>query len=445
MKGKQQGKIPQCSLMQKTLMEQLNPKDPLILLAKRIPWNVLEKEYAGFYAETGRPSKPIRLMLGLLLLKHVENLSDGRLMESWVRNPYYQAFCGFHEFQWRFPCDPSDISYFRKRIGEKGCTELFKMSVELHGEKALDPEVVLDTTVQEKAITFPTDARLHFKIIGKCLNIARTEGIQLRRTFRRELRKNARTIRFFRNSKHVQAQRKARKRVQTIAGVLVRELTRKLNPSDLPKYADALSLFSRVQSQKKNTKNKIYSLHEPQVACIAKGKENRKYEFGSKVSIAMTRTHNIIVGAANFQGNPYDGDTVAKTIASIREVTGKAPERIIADRGYRGRSDVDGTRISIPDTPSKAATACQKQKKRRDFGRRCAIEPVISHMKFNFRMGRNYLKGVLGDVVNLLLAVTAFNLRKWMLACPRPFFGLYALFKAFSPDRDAFSVACNMT
>jgi Transposase DDE domain. len=179
-----------------------------------------------------------------------------------------------------------------------------------------------------------------------------------------------------------------------------------------------LNIFDRVLQQNQKSRHKIYSLHEPQVACIAKGKQHKKYEFGSKVSLAMTKQSGVLVGVAHFWGNPYDGDTLDKTLDSIRSTTGQLPATIFADRGYRGRNTVQGVTVSLPKAPCKTATAPQKRLARKNFGRRSAIEPVIGHLKSDFRLARNYLKGAVGDVMNLLLAATAFNLRKWMRGLP---------------------------
>ena len=201
MKPKTPSQQRQYNFLYQDLLEQLNPKDPLLLLAKQIPWEMFEKEFSVLYADRGRPGKPIRLMVGLLLLKHVENLSDERVVEAWVRNPYYQAFCGVEHFQWRFPCDPSELVHFRKRIGASGVEKIFNASVTLHGAQALEQEVVIDTTVQEKNITFPTDTKLRLKVIDRCRELASEENIALRRSYRYELKKLRRVIRFSKGKK----------------------------------------------------------------------------------------------------------------------------------------------------------------------------------------------------------------------------------------------------
>ena len=161
----QSSNLDQGILLNGDLLEQINPKNPLMLLGQKIPWDFLEVELTPRYAECGRPAKPIRLMCGLLILKQLENLSDDHLMEQWVQNPYFQAFCGERSFQWKAPCASSDLAHFRKRIGEEGVEKIFQASVMLHGAAALEKEVLIDTTVQEKNITFPTDSKLLTKLV----------------------------------------------------------------------------------------------------------------------------------------------------------------------------------------------------------------------------------------------------------------------------------------
>lgn len=418
-------KISQGTFLYPDLIDQLNPKDPLLLLAARIPWEKLEAEFAPLYAERGRPAKSIRLMVGLLLLKQLENLSDEKVVEEWRRNPYFQAFCGMKTFQWQIPCEPSDFCHFRKRIGEKGMERIFRISVEIHGNEALESEVVVDTTVQEKNVTFPTDTKLRVKVIARCWKIAKRENLVLRRSYRREMKKLLRTIRFNRN-KNAKLRNRAMRRLKTIANALLNDITRKIVPEVRAKLDRELEIYSRAVNQKRNGKNKIYSLHEPEVACIAKGKEHKKYEFGNKVAFAQTITDGIIVGAQN-AFNEYDGKCLAPLLDQVEGMTGKRPERVFCDRGFRGRQEIGGTMIEIADVPKRDATSHYRRKAQAKFRRRSAIEAVISHVKHDFRMARNYLKGTSGDTINLLLAAAAYNFKKWMRATAVVFFGLFFL------------------
>lgn len=212
---------PQSQLFKGDLLEQINPKDPLMQLSQAIPWEVLEQEFAPLYPDFGRPAKEIRLMCGLLILKQLENVSDEKLLTSWVRNPYFQAFCGETTFQWRAPCVSSDISHFRRRIGEAGAEKIFGLSVKLHGREAVETEVLFDTTVQEQNITFPTDSKLRAKVIGRCWKLAGEHGIKLRRSYKREVKVLVRGINFTRGVKKNQIVSKYARRLKTVAGALV--------------------------------------------------------------------------------------------------------------------------------------------------------------------------------------------------------------------------------
>ena len=429
-------KQQQGNFLYQDLLDQLNPKHPLLLLAKKIPWELFEDEFKPLYAEIGRPAKSIRLMVGLLLLKQLENLSDERVVEAWLQNPYYQAFCGMKHFQWSFPCNPSELVHFRKRIGESGAEKIFQASVLLHGDRALEREIVIDTTVQEKNVTFPTDDKLRLKVIRRCWKLSSKEGIRLRRSYRRELKKLLRIIRFSRSARDEGNVRAAKRRLKTIANALLRDVTRKLPEERRNILLEELETYRKVVNQQRKDKQKIYSLHEPEVCCICKGKEHKKYEFGSKAAIAMTKTDCIIVGAKSFR-NEYDGDTLQGVLNQVAAVSGRSPKKAFCDRGFRGRDAEGCTAIVIPQAPSPNATEHMKRKARKNFGRRSAIEPVIGHVKNDFRLARNYLKGIIGDSINLLLAVAAFNFKKWMRAvAQRIFFVLCSLLAIMGTTED---------
>ncbi len=427
MKSKTPPKYTQGSFLYPDLIDQLDPDDPLLLLAKKIPWSYLENEFAPLYAERGRPAKPVRLMVGLLLLKQLENLSDERVVEEWRRNPYFQAFCGMKTFQWKMPCEPSDLSHFRKRIGEAGFEKIFQVSVSVHGKAALESEIVVDTTVQEKNITFPTDTKLCVKVICRMWKLAKKENIALRRSYRREIKELLRTIRFNR-TKNTKLKRRSVRRIKTIAKALLGDVERKLSPEKRKAITEDLQICHKAVNQKRNDKDKIYSLHEPHVFCIAKGKEHKKYEFGTKAAIAHTENSGIIVGAIN-AFNEYDGNILDTLFEQVELTQGKRPKIAYCDRGFRGKEEVGGTVIKIPDSDSSKKTEYLKRKARQKFRRRSAIEGINSHLKHDFRMLRNYLKGVIGDTINILMAATAFNLKKWMRATALYFFALFFISK----------------
>ena len=435
MKPKPSSRQQQGNFLYQDLLDQLNPKHPLLMLAKKIAWQFFEDEFKPLYSENGRPAKSIRLMVGLLLLKQLENLSDERVVEAWVQNPYFQAFCGMRHFQWCFPCNPSELVHFRKRIGESGAEKIFQASVLLHGDRALEREVVIDTTVQEKNITFPTDDKLRLKVIRRCWDLASKEAIQLRRSYRRELKKLMRIIRFKKSIQDKGKVKTAKRRLKTIANALLRDINRKLPEDRRNIHMKELEFYQKAVNQQRQDKKKIYSLHEPEVCCISKGKEHKKYEFGSKAAIAMTKTDCLIVGAKSFR-NEYDGDTLQEVIKQIAAISGKSPEKAFCDRGFRGRKTEGCTAIIIPKAPTSQTTEHFKRKARRDFGRRSAIEPVIGHVKNDFRLARNYLKGTIGDAINLLLAVAAFNFRKWMRAVAQMIFFAFCSLLAISEAKE---------
>ncbi len=404
----------QLSFLAPNLIDQLNPKHPLLQLAKRIPWAYFETEFAPLYAHTGRPAKPIRLMVGLCILKHLENLSDERVVQLWVRDPYCQAFCGEVEFQWKLPCDPTDLIYFRQRVGTAGIEKIFAASIVIHGDNAKEDEVCIDTTVQEKAITFPTDAKLYRKIIVHCVKIARANSIQLRRTYAKDIKQRKLECRFAGHPKNLSKARKAVKRLKTIAGRLVREIERKLPADVLQSSHERFTQFHRALQQKRGDKQKLYSLHEPHVYCMSKGKEHKKYEFGTKVSIATTRDSKIIVGALTFDSNQYDGHTLPEVLLQLKRLMQYEPAVALCDRGYQGKRNVNNTRILRPNSQTKDTNPKTQELMRKRFRKRAGIEPVIGHLKSDHRLNRNYLRGFAGDQMNVLLAAAAFNFKKWM-------------------------------
>lgn len=411
MLGREQGK-GQRDLFRPALKDFIDPEHPLVLLSEEIPWDDPESEFESLYSGTGRPSKPVRLMTGLLILKRVEDLSDEEVVARWVRDPYYQYLCGETHFQWEFPCEPSELVHFRKRIGEEGIERIFQLSVELNGEDADRDELIVDTTAQEKDITFPTDAKLAKKVAEQCWAIRDRENVRLRQSYTRTVKHLMKEQHFAHHPRRKKKAKRARKRLHTLARRLVRDIRRKLPEERLAHYAEKLDLFEQVLDQKKHDSRKIYSLHEPHVACIAKGKAHPKYEFGSKVSLAITPGTNVIVGVQNFKGNPHDSKTLEPTIAHAEEVLDKDGFReVTADRGYRGKKELRGARINTPDN-SKGRTPYEKRKYRKKFRRRAGIEPLIGHVKHDHRMARNYLKGEEEDTINALMAAAGFNFRK---------------------------------
>jgi IS5 family transposase len=288
---------------------------------------------------------------------------------------------------------------------------IFKESIKVNGKDGQEKDATTDTTVQEKNITYPTDSKLHKKIIKHCKAIAKRENIELRQSYTRTI-KNLTLLQRFRNhpKNHGKA-KKADKKIKTIAGRLIRELERKLPAKNT--YQLDLELYKKILQQKRTDTQKTYSIHEPHVQCISKGKEHKKYEFGSKVSIIATKNNGVIIGAINIPQNDYDAHTLEPAINQQQRLTGQVLNNNYVDRGYRGIKNVLGTNIIVADN-SKNNTAYQKQKLRHGFRRRAAIEPRIGHLKSDHRLSRNFYKGIFGDNINVMLAAAAMNFKRMM-------------------------------
>lgn len=395
-----------------TFEEQLDHTHPLYILANKINWRQFEDAFKHHYSEDkGAPAKPIRLMVSLLILKHVRNLSDESVVEQWAENAYYQYVSGEEVFAAKQPCVPTELIEFRKRIGEEGIELILKESVRINGKDGQENDGTTDTTVQEKNITFPTDSKLHKKIIAHCKSIAEKESVDLRQSYTRTIKKLTLLQRFRNHPKNHGKAKKADKKIKTIAGRLIRELERKLPAVN--DYQLDLELYKKILLQKRSDKQKIYSIHEPHVQCISKGKEHKKYEFGSKVSIITTKNSGVIIGAINIPKNDYDAHTLEPAIEQQRRLTGHALKNNYVDRGYRGVKNVLGTNIIAADN-SRNKTAYQKRKLRHGFRRRAAIEPRIGHLKSDHRLSRNFYKGIFGDNINVMLAAAAMNFKRMM-------------------------------
>lgn len=402
----------QIDVFRSRLDQMISAEHPLIQLSKELDWEWIEHELKGYYSSEGRPSIAIRTMVGMLLLKQLYDQSDESVMDRWIENPYWQYFTGETHFQVKPPFDPTDFVYFRKRVGME---KVLSLTVKVHAGAEREHVVQIDTTVQEKNITFPTDTKLQYRIIDYLWGIARQEQIILRQSYKFVL-KDLRLA--MHNGYHPRRRRKAnkaRKKVKTICGRLLRDVERKMNTEQLLYYAPWLDFYRRVMKQKRNDKDKIYSLHEPEVYCVAKGKVHKKYEFGCKVAVVRTEKSGVIVGVQSFETNVYDGHSLAPALEQcqriLEQIGGNRPKVAVVDRGCKGRKEIEGTQIMIPGKPKKTQSAYEKRKLRKMFRARAAIEPTIGHLKQDHRMARNYLSGVLGDAVNALMAGAAYNLK----------------------------------
>ena len=408
----------QRELFRPMLEDFIDMRHELVLLGEKIDWSYFENEFAPFYSDRGAPSVPIRLMVGCLMLKHLYNLGDERIPEFWVRDVYFQHFCGGVYFEHKFPFDPSDFVHFRNRVGEEGIEKIFAYSVKLHGKEVSSRSklVLSDTTVQENNTTFSTDAKLCKKVIDKCNKIAEKEGINQRQRYTRESKQLLRDTYNGKHPKRAKQARKAKKRLKTIANTQLRELKRKMSEEQKKLYDNDFELYERAVNQQKNDKDKVYSLHKPFTRCIAKGKPHKQYEFGNKVGLITTgkKGKKIITAIKAFLENPFDGHTIEPLLDQMNNNELKLPQELVYDRGGKGKTEINGVKIITPNKPKATDTAYHKQQKRKKFRARAGIEPIIGHLKTDFRMEQNYLLGEKGVQINAFMAATAWNLKKML-------------------------------
>ena len=413
-------------LFRTRLEDLINPYHELALLAKAIDWQYFENEFKSYYSEKGAPSVPIRTMVGCLMLKHLYNLGDEKVPEHWMRDVYFQYFCGGVFFEHKFPFNPSDFCHFRKRVGEAGIAKIFAYSVKLHGSDVANQAkfVLSDTTVQENNTTFPTDAKLCKKVIDKCNKIAEKEGIKQRHKFKKESKQLLRDTYNGQHPRRAKQSRKAKKRLKTISNKMLRELDRKMTEGQKNKHKITLDLFKRAVNQQKTDKDKVYSLHKSHTKCIAKGKPHKPYEFGNKSGLITggRKGKKIILAALGFIDNIFDGHTIEPLLNQMETNGLPLPKELAYDRGGKGKSEIKGVKIIIPSPPKNTDTQYQKKTKRKKCRARAAIEPIIGHLKTDFRMQKNYLMGINGVQINILMASTAWNLKKMMEKLKETFF-----------------------
>jgi IS5 family transposase len=395
---------------------------PLVRLARTIDWGFLEATFGAVYEDgAGRPPLPTRLMAGLAILKHTYDLSDEVVCELWLENPYYQYFCGEEFFQHRLPFDRSSMTHWRNRMGAERLQALLQESLAAATRSgAIKPadlaRAVVDTTVQPKNVTFPTDAKLVNRAREKLVTLAKKLGVELRQSYVRVGK-----IALVKHQRYAHARQfdragKALRKLKTYLGRVIRDIARKIDgePPLETAFASLLSLARRVRDQQRGQRGpKVYSLHAPEVECIGKGKPHKPYEFGVKVSVATTlkrcKGGQFVTHVQALPGNPYDGHTLARVIPAIEALLGNTIERLHTDAGYRGHN-------APPEYKFKVYTAKQKRRVtpqiKREMRRRSAIEPVIGHLKSEHRMDRNYLAGRHGDASNAILAAVGYNFRR---------------------------------
>jgi transposase, IS5 family len=406
----------QDDLLRPRLTNMIDMRHELVKLAALIDWEFFEREWAGFFpSDKGRPATPSRLVAGLLYLQHAFRLSDDAVVARWVENPYYQHFTGETFFQHRPPIDPSSLTRWRNRIGEEGVEWLLTKTIEAGKasgaveEKSLE-RVAVDTTVMEKAIAHPTDARLYERARSKLVTLARVAEVPLRQSYARLAPRLAAQAGRYAHAKQFKRMRKALRRLKGYVGRVRGDILAHLG--SIPAGAlrerllEALALTGRLLQQGPKDRGKLYSLHAPEVNCISKGKARVRYEFGTKVSVATTLTEGFVVGMRALSGNPYDGHTLAEALEQVEILTDRRPTLAVVDRGYRGHG-VEATRVLMSGTRRGLTPMLAKLLRRRS-----AIEPEIGHMKTDGRLARCPLKGAAGDAIFAVLCACGHNIRK---------------------------------
>jgi IS5 family transposase len=431
----------------------INLNDPLAVLAQRLAWAQIEASLAAKFerqdragqilegrdmfgptlvlegagtSNAGRPKLPIRLMASLLYLKHSFNLSDEELVVRWSENVLWQFFSGLDYYEHRLPCDATQIGRFRRDLGEDGMELLLKATIDTAvAIKAVKPKdlqrVIVDTTVQEKAIAHPVDSRLLEIARHKVVSAAKRAGIHLKQTFAKEGKELRRRASGYAHAKQFRRLKKVVKRQRTILGIVIREVQRKFKAPDFaadhPKAVSDLMMWleraERIRTQQRNDKNKLYALHAPEVECLAKGKARKPYEFGVKSAVVVSHKHGLMLGARTFPGNPYDGhilNAALEQATNLMQDHAVELKQIVVDLGFRG-VDADNPDVQIIHRGKfKSLTSQQK----RWLRRRQAIEPAIGHLKSDNRMDRCWLHGALGDALHAISCAAGYNLR-WLL------------------------------
>lgn len=389
----------------------VDSRHSLVKLAHKIDWEAFDREFETHFSDDGRPAIPTRLMVALHYLKYTYDISDEATLAHWVENPYWQYLSGRQHFEHTLPIDPSSMTRWRQRIGVKGAETLLSQTI-LTGieqgylKRAHCERVSVDTTVQTKDVRFPTDARLYDRMREVLVRAAGSDNIDLRQSYTRVGKRILRRQQSYGHAKQMRRAAGETKKLKTLLGRVVRDIERKtFYPSEDLK--EQLALAKQLLIQKRDSKDKIYSIHEPHVQCIAKGKAHQRYEFGCKVGFVVSTKGNWIVGAQAFDKNPYDGHTLQQSLNQAEQLTGVKVKRAVCDQGYRGHG-VTATDVSIvPRRKSHATRAI-----RRWWRRRNAIEPIIGHEKSDHRLNRNQLAGELGDRLNVIFSACGFNFKK---------------------------------
>jgi transposase, IS5 family len=439
-------KAYQMTIIAGVFQAKLNPNHELLILAEKIDWERLAEELAPNYSKIGRAGKPIRLMVGAHILKHMNNLSDEDVVKRLAGDVYWMAFCGINEpfatDDWE-PLDASTMTYFRKRIGPAGVQKIERVVRDhLLAEQRIAPKSqFVDTTAMEKNVAYPTDTNLLNKgrqrVLAGLKKLKKLgRRIKIGRTFARKARKALLLIIKLGKDRQERIKKGATQLAKFAKSVLARvpkalRKARKHKDEDTQKKIEAVQeqirqdaeLLARVIAQTEaryagtHVRNKVYSFHEPQVTCIAKGKRGKPNEYGSKVSIAVDK-NGFVVTHQEYDSNVGDNTTLEEAVSGWEAATGQVPDNLAADRGYHMAEYPENVReithIAIPRTGPTKHPDSDKKYFRRLQRKRASVEPVIGHMKQDHRMDRCRYKGFDGDRINVSLAVVGWNTRKWM-------------------------------
>ena len=419
----------QYDLFRKRTEDVAHKSHPLVVLSKAFDWDMFDKSFGKkFHPDNGRPGLSTRLMVGLHYIKHTYNLSDEAVLAGFLESPQWQYFCGLEYYTDKAPCDRSSLTRWRHRMGADKIKLLLKETIEVAKRTGLLKRgelktAVVDTTIMEKAITFPTDSKLYFKALRSLVRVCKKSGIKLRQTYKRKAKKSLfKQARLAHLRKFRQARREQRK-LKTYLGRVIRDIQRKApDGNNNPVLKRLLEIGQAIFEQKKKDKDKIYSVHAPEVKCYSKGKAHKRYEFGSKVSVAVSAKSCWVLGVKAFAHSLHDVLTLKPALSEVQSLTGVALSRVFVDKGYKGKKHhPEGLEVNVSGHTPKSPYH------RRLARRRSCVEAVIGHLKWDGRMGRNFLHGKRGDELNALFSGSGQNMRKLMKGlCEAP--GFFVLF-----------------
>jgi len=422
MKPRKPAALETDDLFRSCLDQIINDKHELAVLSQQIDWDYLDTQVEPFFAIEGRPAIRSRLMIGLHLLKHMYQLSDERVCEAWVENPYYQFFCGEKYFQHRLPIQRSSMTHWRQRIGDDFFEKLIQESLRIaHENKALKKNqlrrIVVDTTVQPKAVAFPTDVQTRYKALCALVKLSKQHNVSLRQSYLRVCKTALIKSGRYRHAKQMKRAKRQERFIQIRLGRVIRDIRRKTADSSKLKESFSLALKNAtvLQKQTRTSKEKRYSWHAPEVECIGKGKVAKPYEFGCKVSVTTSinpaPAGHFVLHITALHGRPFDGHTLKPVLESYEQQVGTTPERVYVDKGYQGHHFEPKNRVFKSGQKRGVHGVIKKELRRRSV-----VEPIIGHLKADHHLGRNYLKGQQGDKVNALLSGAGYNFKlllKW--------------------------------